>query len=172
MVLGPIAQYAGYFGRMRKFLLPLILLSIACNSGDACKDHFTPYEDVASGRLRTESNAAFVDGMAHYANGRFAEASALLAAHVERSDHEPLPRLYLACSYLAMGKPYDAELQLDLIARDDHDAFRDHVEWYRALCHVCSGQGPRARTELQTIVAKPRHTFHDQAAALLNDLPA
>ena len=157
---------------MRKFLLPLILLSIACNSGDACKDHFTPYEDVASGRLRTESNAAFVDGMAHYANGRFAEASALLAAHVERSDHEPLPRLYLACSYLAMGKPYDAELQLDLIARDDHDAFRDHVEWYRALCHVCSGQGPRARTELQTIVAKPRHTFHDQAAALLNDLPA
>ncbi|QQR86525.1 MAG: hypothetical protein IPJ76_18390 [Flavobacteriales bacterium] len=156
---------------MRKFLLPLIVLGTACGSGDACKDHFTPYEDVVSGRLRTERNAAFIDGMAHYAQGDFLEASTLLATHVEGSDHEPLPRLYLACSYLATGKPYDAELQLDLIERDDHDAFRDHVDWYRALCHVCSDQVPRARTELQAIVAKPRHTFHAQAEALLNDLP-
>lgn len=156
---------------MRSFLLPLILLGTACGSGDACKDHFTPYEDLVSGRLRTESNAAFIDGMAHYTNGDFHEASTLLAAHVERSDHEPLPRLYLACSYLAMGKPYEAELQLDLIDRDDHDAFRDHVQWYRVLCHVCSGQGPRARTELELIVDKPRHTFHAQALELLSDLP-
>lgn len=157
---------------MRKFLFPLVLLGVGCGGGDVCKDHFTPYEDVVSGRLRTEKNGAFIDGMAHYAQGNFTEASTLLAAHVERSDHEPLPRLYLACSYLAMGKPYEAELQLDLIERDDHDAFRDHVEWYRVLCHVCSGQGPRARTELQTIVSKPRHTFNAQAAELLNDLPA
>lgn len=149
----------------------MLLLVAGCTGGDACQQNFRPYEDVVANRLRTEKNAAFVDGMARYRQGDFARASELLAAHVEVSDHEPLPRLYLACSYLAIGKPYEAELQLDLIERDDHDSFRDQVEWYRALCYACSDQPDRARRTCQAIVAKDRHTYHREAEDLLGNLP-
>ncbi len=149
-----------------------LLLSTGCGSTPeaACEAHFTPYPDLVSQRVRTIYNDAFVDGMRLYAQQDYAGATSLLEEFAGRSNTDKSVHLYLACCYLATGRPYDAELQIDLLERGNLTQFVDEASWYTVLCWLCSGQEARARDGARRIAEGGRHTYKQQAATLLKTL--
>jgi len=147
-------------------LLVVMVLSACTGGKEPCKAFFEPYPDLVSGRFRTERNATFLDGMAAYGRGDFATAAQYLKLHVENRRDDDAARLYLACSYLAMGRPYDAELQLDFLEKSTRPGFRDQVDWYNALCWTCSGQYGRAVEQCDRILAAKAHTYTAEATRL------
>lgn len=144
----------------------VVLLAACAGEQDPCKAFFQPYPDLASARYRTERNAAFLDGMAAYSRGDYAGAIQPLKLHVENRRDDDAARIYLACAYLATGKPYDAELQLDFLEKSTRPGFRDQVDWYNALCWTCSGQYGRALEQCDKILAAKAHTYTAEAARL------
>jgi len=153
----------------RSSILPLLLvLIVACGCGgkDPCSTFFEPYPDMVSGRLRTEKNSLFLDGMNAYAKRDYATAAEHLKVYVEQRRDEDAARLYLCCAYLALGKPYDAELQLDFLEKSALPGFRDQVDWYNALCWLCSGQNDRALEQADKILATKVHTYKAEAQRL------
>ena len=116
-VVNAIPVLCRYFRTMRGTAFMVLLLLSACaggtHNGDLCGRTFKPYPDHVSDRLRTKDNAVYMDAMALYVNGDFSGAAAGLETYLQRRDAERSARLYLACCYLALDKPFDAELQLD-----------------------------------------------------------
>lgn len=164
-----------YFRTMRGLGFLVLLLLSACVEGgrgaDLCDRTFTPYPDVVSGRLRTKDNAALMDAMALYAQKDFAGAAEGLEAYLRRRDAERNARLYLACSYLALERPFDAELQLDRLEQSPQKAdFKEQCEWYTVVCWLCSDQKDRAAEGARAITQVKRHTYAVEAAALLKAL--
>jgi predicted Zn-dependent protease len=153
---------------MRWSLLLSLLLALftACGGEDPCSSLFEPYPDMVSGRFRTEKNSLYLDGMAAYSRRDYATAAEQLKMYVEQRRDEDAARLYLCCAYLAMGKPYDAELQLDFLGKSNNIGFRDQVEWYNALCWLCSGQNDRALEQADRILAAKAHTYKAEAQRL------
>lgn len=149
-----------------------LLLATACGTSPeaACEIYFTPYTDLVSQRVRTIHNDAFVDGMQFYARQDYAGAIPLLEEFAGRSNTDKSVHLYLACCYLATGRPYDAELQIDLLERGNLTQFLDEADWYTVLCWLCSGQMERARDGARRIAEGGKHTYKPQAAALLKAL--
>ena len=92
-----------------------------------------------------------------------------LKVFVQKRNSDRSAQLYLACSYLALNKPYDAELALDHVENGGLGQFRDEVEWYTVVCWVCSDQLDRARIGAKKI-ADRKHTYQQQAADLLSEL--
>lgn len=159
--------------RTLPLLLPLIAMATACEpkGDDLCARHFQPYPDLVSGTVRSAHNAELVDAMALYAKGRYAEAIPGLQAQIERHpDRADAAWLYLASCYLATGRPYDAELQLDFLERWPGRTYRDETAWYGVLCLLCSGQDDRALNAARAIAGAPRHTYKEQASELVEDL--
>ena len=76
----------------------------------------------------------------------------------------------LASALLGMGDPYKAEMHLDFLERSGNQNFKDQVEWYTALCWLCSGQNDRALHQAQWIVARTSHTYQEEARALVTTL--
>jgi len=163
-----------YFYAMRRYpLFPLLLvLCVACSCGgkDLCRSLFEPYPDLVSGRFRTEKNSLFLDGMSAYAKRDYSTAAERLKLYVEQRRDEDAARLYLCCAYLALGKPYDAELQLDFLEKSDLPGFRDQVDWYNAVCWLCSGQNDRALEQADKILAAKVHTYKAEAQRLKESL--
>ncbi len=156
---------------------PVFFLLILTGCGrseqsDLCERTFVPYPDMISQRERTKLNATYIDGMAQYASGNYAPARDSIEKflRVQRADISGY--MYLACSYLALGDPYKAELQLDHLERNYIQQYDDQVEWYTVVCWVCSGQLDRARVGAERIVAVKTHTYAKEAKKLLADLPA
>ncbi len=147
-------------------MLLLALLLAACGVKDPCSTFFAPYPDMVSDRLRTERNAQLIDGMTAYRQGDHATAVEHLKLYVENRRDDDAARLYLACAYLATGRPYDAELQLDFLEKSTRRGFRDQVDWYNALCWTCSGQYPRAVEQCDLILAAKAHSYKAEAARL------
>ncbi|MCB0794998.1 MAG: tetratricopeptide repeat protein [Flavobacteriales bacterium] len=146
---------------------------IGCSSApeDPCTRFFEPYPDLVSGRMRHRQNAALVDAMKAYSAGDHATAITGLERYMEQgAEGRSDARIYLASSYLAVGRPYDAEFQLDQLERSPNKSFAEVVEWYDALCWLCSGQFGRALEQARSIAARPRHTYKEQAVALMEDL--
>jgi hypothetical protein len=138
--------------------------------GDLCARTFEPYPDLITGRARTPLNAAYLDAMALYAQGDYAGARDGLKPFLKVQRADLSPYIYLACCHLALGEPYEAELQLDHLERSSLLQFDDQVQWYTVVCWVCSGQLDRARTGAQRIVAARAHTYRKEAMALLEEL--
>ncbi len=146
-------------------------LSGCGDGGSPCHRHFEPYPDLVSGRMRTAENATLLDAMTYYAAGNYAAAATGLAAHIEQHPQQAdVGYLYLANCDLALGRPYEAELQLDFLERWPGRTFRDEIDWYNALCLLCSGQDGRALDAARAIAAAPAHRYKQQAAALAADL--
>jgi len=150
------------------FLFTVLALAMGCSDKqDPCSRFFRPYPDTVSGRFRTDRNGPFLDAMAAYSRGDHATAAAQLKAYVDQDrSAEDAVRLYLACSYLAIGKPYDAELQLDFLEKSPLKGFNDEVDWYNALCWTCSGQYGRAVEQCDRIIAAKVHARKVDAEAL------
>lgn len=148
------------------------VLALASCSGDqaTCERFLEPYPDLISGRQRTAKNAPYLDAMAHYAAGRYAEAIPLLRSYLQQRDSHDAAYLYLACSLLEQGEPFEAELELDHLERSHLKDFRDQTEWYTVLCWLCSDQRDRALEGAKGISGQPRHTYAAQARALVEAL--
>jgi hypothetical protein len=155
--------------------MAVCLLFIACGTttdrAKLCSDFFEPYADLISGQLSDGRNEGYLAAMAHYREGRYAEAEAGLSAYMEsRRDFQKSAYLYLAVSQLALGRPFDAELTIDKLEHSSVKGFADQCAWYTVLCLVCSEQWSRGLAEAQAIAASPRHTYRKQAAELAKRL--
>jgi len=153
--------------------LVLALLSLyACNgpAGDPCTTFFTPYPDHYSGVERNRNNARFLDAMAPYQAQDYSAAATSLTDYVRVTGANPMARLYLASSLLAIGKPFEAEMHLDVFERSRLKEARDEAEWYTLLCWVCSDQYDRALPEARRIAAMRLHSYARQADALAKAL--
>ncbi|MFN6117566.1 MAG: tetratricopeptide repeat protein [Flavobacteriales bacterium] len=152
-------------------LLTALLVGSGCGStGTTCDRFFEPYPDLITGRVRTAKSAEYLDAMAHYREGRYAEAAPLLRSYLNARDAHDGAHLYLACCLLATGEPFEAELELDHLERSHLKDFRDQTEWYTVICWLCSDQRDRALEGAQGIAAKPRHTYAKEAEALVKAL--
>ncbi|MBL7980291.1 MAG: tetratricopeptide repeat protein [Flavobacteriales bacterium] len=152
-------------------LLNALLISSGCGSPSAtCANFFEPYPDLITGRVRTAKNGAYLDAMALYGKGNYAEAAPLLRTYLNARDAHDGAHLYLACCLLATGQPFEAELELDHLERSNLKDFRDQTEWYTVLCWLCSDQKDRALEGARDIAAKPRHTYAKEADALVKAL--
>jgi len=169
------AMTARYFRSMHRSLFLLLVVLSACGNGgnadDLCTKTFRPYMDLVSNRLRSNENGAFIDAMVLYAEQDYAGAASGLETCLKRRDADKLARLYLACSYLALDRPFDAELQLDHLEHSSlKEAFRDQCEWYTVVCWLCSDQKDRALEGAQAIAGAVRHTYRAEAAELVKAL--
>lgn len=153
---------------LRSLFVVLIILLISCEKSgkDLCTTFYQPYPDMVSGRFRTERNSLFLDAMGAYARRDYASAAEQLKIHVEQRREDDAARLYLCCAYLSTGRPYDAELQLDFIEQGGRPGFRDQVDWYNAMCMICSGQPDRAVEVADKILAAKVHTYKNEAQRL------
>ncbi len=159
--------------KFRSFpLVCAVLLVHACSgpATDPCATFFTPYPDLYSSTERNANNARFLDALAPYQAKDYAAAATSLEAYVRITGANPMARLYLASSLLAIGKPYDAEMHLDVFERSRLKEAGDEAEWFTLLCWVCSGQKDRALPEARRIAAQKLHTYREQAAALAKAL--
>lgn len=161
-----------YFRGMRASLI-LLLLICACGKGggDLCDRTFEPYPDLVSDRVPSDDNSDFLEAMVPYVQQEYAQAATGLETYLKRRDADKLARLYLACSYIALDRPFDAELQLDHLEHSSlKEAFKDQCEWYTVVCWLCSDQKERALEGAQAIAKAPRHTYAKQATELVKAL--
>lgn len=154
------------------FLVFVLILSVACGKNDdtLCKRYYVPYPDLVGQRQRTTQNAAFLDAMAAYSRADFATAAEGLKTYVDKNVNDVTARMYLASALLGAGEPSKAEMHLDFIERSPNIGFKDQVEWYNALCWLCSGQYTRCLQQCIWISERPAHTYKQQAQALVDML--
>ncbi len=148
------------------------LLSMACGKNDdtLCKRYYVPYPDLVGQRQRTAQNAAFLDAMAFYDRGEYAAAAQGLKTYVDKNEKDVTARMYLASALLGAGEPSKAEMHLDFLERSPNIGFKDQVEWYNALCWLCSGQYTRCLQQCMWITQRPAHTYKQQAQELVDML--
>ena len=98
--------------------------------------------------------------MALYASRRTTpERATVLLKYLSREGRRRRARTctWLA-RYLALGEPYEAELQLDHLETQQHmQDSRTKCEWYTVLCWLCSDQHARALEGAQAIAANRTH---------------
>jgi tetratricopeptide (TPR) repeat protein len=154
--------------------LVLTVLLAACGGTDTtlCRSFYMPYPDFVSQRQRSTRNAPLLDAMAAYNSGNFPEAAAGLSQVIDADASDKAARMYLASALLGAGEPYKAEMHLDFLERDPSSGFKDQVEWYNALCWLCSGQYERALLQAQAITRAPAHTYKTEATDLVKTLTA
>ncbi len=146
----------------------LVFFIVACGSKDntLCDRFYAPYPDFISQRQRTAANAALLDAMAAYSKGDFTKAAIGLHREVDKNDRDYTARMYLASALIGAGDPYKAEMHLDFLEKAPSSGFKDQVEWYNALCWLCSGQYARSLQQSMWIAEQPAHTYKAEAHAL------
>jgi hypothetical protein len=161
--------------RWTTILLPISLLACSgpiTEKGSACDRFVDPFPDLIGQRERTGSNGDYLDAMARYAAADYAGARDGLLNYISRNGADKSAYMYLACCYLELGEPYEAELQLDHLERSNTLQFDDQVEWYTVLCWLCSDQQPRALEGALAIASKKAHTYRAEALRLVEELQA
>lgn len=152
-------------------LLALVAAGTGCSTGNGngnlCSSTFEPYPDLITGRVIRELHRSFLDGMEAYSRSDHDEAAEQLAAYVQQVQYNKAAHLYLANSYIALGKPFDAELQLDHLENSNLKDYVDQTDWYTVVCWVCSDQLDRALTGAQKIATGRRHTYTREAEQLV-----
>ncbi|HEX2617317.1 MAG TPA: hypothetical protein VHL57_07220 [Flavobacteriales bacterium] len=155
---------------MRSLILAsLLLVGLASCTPDKrtlCQRFYEPYPDHVSGRASTRGNLMLTEAMTHYNKGEYAEAANGLRAVVDRNESDLTARMYLVSALIGAGEPYKAEMHLDYMENAKDQNFRDQVEWYNALCWLCTDQQAKALQQAQWIAAKPAHAYKDAAQAL------
>jgi thioredoxin-like negative regulator of GroEL len=161
-----------YFRHMRKGVLLILVAAglFACTKKDLCERFFEPYPDIIGEREATPKNQILMSAMAAYKAGDFTMARDGFQRVIDENYNDQAARVYLVSCLLALKDPYKAEMHLDFLERTHDRAFQDQVDWYNALCWVCSSQTERALKQAQWIAAKPAHTYKQQAAELAEAL--
>jgi tetratricopeptide (TPR) repeat protein len=131
---------------------------------------FKPYPDLITGRVPSTREAQLLRGMEAYRLGDFQKAADHLETYLEQPAVNKAAYLYLANCYLVLGRPYDAELQIDHLENSNVKGFQDQNEWYTVLCWLCSGQVDRARTGALRIAEGRPHTYRKEARDLVKDI--
>jgi hypothetical protein len=153
-----------------------MMLAVSCADsameGSLCERNFEPYANLNKGIARNSINGALVDAMVPYDQGDHIAAVPLLEAYLTRPDAQEIANLYLASSYMATGRYFDAELRLDKAENSNSRQFKDPCEWYTVLCWLCTDQRPRALQGARTIATAKLHTYKQQAQQLVKDLEA
>ncbi len=151
-------------------VLLLLVLGVSCTTNDdtLCKRYYVPYPDLVGQRQRTTQNASFLDAMSAYSRGEYAVAAEGLKTYVDKNEKDVTARMYLASALLGAGEPSKAEMHLDFIERSPNIGFKDQVEWYNALCYLCSGQYTRCLQQSMWIAQRPAHTYKEQAQELVD----
>ncbi len=156
--------------------IAVIVLCVSCSDGKTqgslCERNFEPYANLNAGIARNSINGALVDAMVPYDQGDHAAAVPLLEAYLSRPDANELANVYLASSYIATGRYFDAELRLDKAENSNSRQFKDPCEWYTVLCWLCTDQRPRALSGARAIATSKLHTYKQQAQQLVKDLEA
>ncbi len=166
---------AGIFARMMfrstaaVWLAPLVL---ACGGGDLCERTFEPYPDLVSGRVISNSNRTYLHAMELYNDAEYSQAADSLKAYLRMPGYIKTAHLYLSMCHLALGEPYEAELQLDHLRKSNLFNYRDQWEWYTVVCWTCSGQLDRALEGASKIATGRKHTYTAEAARLVKDIQA
>ena len=137
------------------------------SDNDLCTATFEPYPDLITGRVISPQHLTLLHGMEAYSAGDHAQAVDSLTTYLRFRAANKAAHLYLANAYLALGKPYDAELQLDHLENSNLGDYRDQTEWYTVVCWVCSGQPDRALTGARKIAQGRRHTYKREAERLI-----
>lgn len=137
---------------------------------DLCEKTFVPYPDLISGRVVTKAHTTFLHAMEAYSKEDYAMAADSLSIYLRGRDANKAAYLYLANAYLALGKPYDAELQLDHLENSFLLDYRDQWEWYTVVCWACSGQLDRALQGARDLTKGRRHTYKTEAERLIADI--
>jgi tetratricopeptide (TPR) repeat protein len=155
--------------------LALATLVAACNNTpdtrDLCERTFVPYPDLVTGRVVIGHQKLLLSGMEAYGAGDYAKAVEDLEDYLKTPNKKRYAHLYLASSYLALGKPFEAELHLDHLENSTlAESYRDQTEWYTVVCWVCSGQLDRALAGARRIAEGRRHTYQREAEQLVKEL--
>jgi hypothetical protein len=155
-------------------LLALVVLMVGCGqkdqSADLCERTFVPYPDLISGRVIMKSHTTFLHAMEAYSKEDYAMAADSLSIYLRSRQANKAAHLYLANAYLALGKPFDAELQLDHLENSFLNDYRDQWEWYTVVCWACSGQLDRALSGARDLTKGRRHTYKAEAERLIADI--
>lgn len=156
-------------------MLVLATAGTGCTNGTGnealCESTFGPYPDLITGRVINERHISLLDGMEAYTKGDYPKAVELLSAYTGIPGFNKAAYLYLAVSYLAIGKPFEAELQLDHLENTQISQYYvDQTEWYTVVCWLCSDQTPRALDGARKIAEGRRHTYKAEAATLVAKL--
>ncbi len=146
------------------------LMSCGGDRSNLCAHTFEPYPDLISGRVVNRSNRQFLHGMDAYRQKDYRTAVDSLHAYVGSPGFNKTAHLYLANAYLALGRPYEAELQLDHLRNSPQQLFRDEWEWYTVVSWACSDQADRALAGARRIADGRRHTYQEQARRLVKRL--
>ncbi|MBL0127011.1 MAG: hypothetical protein IPP83_06030 [Flavobacteriales bacterium] len=133
---------------LRSFLATAIvaLLLVSCSTpeqGTLCERTFEPYMDLVSDQVRTLHNDGYVDAMKLYKAGDHAGAEKGLLVYLDRKDAAKGAWLYLACSQLAIGKPFEAERAIDRLEGSMKRDSRTNASGTR-WCAGCAATNPRA----------------------------
>ena len=96
-------------------------------------------------------------------------AAGYLETYLQQPNPNKAAHLYLANCYLAMGRPFDAELQIDHLENSHLKGFEDQCEWYTVVSWLCSDQLDRALTGARGITSR-RHTYEREARDLVTAL--
>ena len=153
---------------MRKGVVLLVVAAVlfACTKKEPCDRFFEPYPDIIGQRTATPKNQLLMSAMEAYKAGDYTTARDLFQRVIDENYDDQAARLYLVSSLLALHDPYKAEMHLDFLERTHDHGFQDQVDWYNALCWLCSGQTDRALKQAQWIAARPSHTYKKRAAEL------
>ena len=169
--LSPIDQFLIELNM--RWLFFLFLVS-GCGAVDTtlCKQFYKPYPDYVGQRQRTRQNAQLIDAMTLYNQGDLSGASVELRKVIDKEPQNYAARMYLVSALLGSGEPYKAEMHLDFLERQGGAGFMDQVDWYNAVCWLCSGQYERAMHQAMKIDQARAHTYKAEAHelyVLLND---
>jgi hypothetical protein len=156
------------------WLLALGLMIGGCGqkdeAADLCERTFVPYPDLISGRVIMKSHTTLLNAMEAYSKQDYATAADSLSIYLQQRQANKAAHLYLANAYLALGKPFDAELQLDHLENSFLLDYRDQWEWYTVVCWACSGQMDRALQGARDLTKGRRHTYKAEAERLIADI--
>lgn len=139
-------------------------------TADLCERNFVPYPDLITGRVVTKAHTTFLNAMEAYSKEDYALAADSLSIYLRRRGANKAAYLYLANAYLALDKPFDAELQLDHLENSSLSDYRDQWEWYTVVSWACSGQLDRALEGARELTKGRRHTYKAEAERLIADI--
>ncbi|MEM7375572.1 MAG: hypothetical protein AAF587_43665 [Bacteroidota bacterium] len=153
------------------FLLVLgySLAYLQYNSQSIRQGAFSPYNNAFSVRhTDSELEKILKDGIEAYSEQRYQTAIELLS-QIPYDPAQPLPRLYLGISYLAIGDGEAALRELHPISQTN-SAVSQAAEWYGLLAQLEEGPTDAALAHLKEVASTPDHSYQKKAQGLHRQL--
>lgn len=145
------------------------LIYLQYNSGAIGKNAFSPYDNALTVR-HSDANLETIlkQGIESYTDGDYQKAIQLLS-QIPYDSHQPLPRMYLGISHLAIGETQAAREALNPIM-EDNSAINQAAEWYWTLSLLTEGEQEAAMIKLEEIADNTDHSYQSSAKDILQDL--